>query len=562
MRKSIGSILMILLVLSVLISGCGSTATNQSPTPTPSASTGTSATPEPEKDLSGKYSPEITVTYARGAGLDVKFPTGQDYENNIWLNEYKSELGIVVDTVWTAEGPDAYETKLNMSIASGDLPDIFKCNAGQFQRLVEADMVENLTASVEKYASEQTKTLLQADGGEGIRQCTVGGELKGLVETGIAAGSYEFVFIRDDWRKNLNLPEPKTMEDVLNIAKAFTTQDPDQDGKADTYGLGISNKPFENYFAVKGFMNGYGAYPHQWIEKDGKLVYGSTQPEMKTALLALKKLYDEKLIDPEFIVKDSYKVSQDAVAGNVGMGYGQFWLQTWPLPDGYKADGADWTAYPIVFDSAVTDKGINAIQELQGVYVVRKGFSNPEALVKMYNMFLDRVFGGTADLKKYKNDGEHDIMYLAPVVTFIGEDRNAVMNRVVTAAIDQKDETGLIELDQKNTAESVKKYLAGDKDVANWTAAKLFYGPASVYGIVNSNYLANNLLKPDAFYGADTPEMVRRMSILNSSEEEMVLQIIIGDKPIEYFDEFVANWNKLGGETITFEVNQWRDSLK
>lgn len=559
MKKVIVTILTMMLVFSVVLTGCGGNSANPNPTGTPTPSN--TATPEPDKDFSGKYTPTLTVNYARGAGLDVKFPEGVNYENNIWIQEFEEILGIKVNTLWTAEGVDAYDTKLNMSIASGELPDVFKCNPGQLQRLVEAGLVESLDASIEKYASEQVKAMLQVDGGEALRQSTYGGSIMALPENSVVPANYEFVFIRDDWREALNLPVPKTLSDLYALAEAFKTRDPDGNGQADTYGIGISNKPYESYFAMKGLFNGYGAYPDQWIEKDGQLVYGSIQPEMKNALTALKKLYDDKLIDPEFIVKDSYKVSQDAVGGKVGIGYGQFWVQTWPLPDGYKADGADWTAYPIVHDSSVQDKGVSATSKLTAMYAVKKGFSNPEALVKMYGHFLDRVFGGESDLSKYKNDGEYNIMGWSPVVTYIGPDRNLAINEVVTKAVNDKNEGLLEDLEQKGIFDSINKFNAGDKDSAYWVHTQLYYGTESVFGIANQ-YMKNGQLKPNLFYGADTPEMVRRMSILKASEEEMILRIITGDQPVDYFDEFVANWNKLGGETITFEVNQWRESTK
>ena len=34
----------------------------------------------------------------------------------------------------------------------------------------------------------------------------------------------------------------------------------------------------------------------------------------------------------------------------------------------------------------------------------------------------------------------------------------------------------------------------------------------------------------------------------------MYLQIITGEKPLDYFDEFVEQWKKLGGDTLTQEV--------
>jgi multiple sugar transport system substrate-binding protein len=43
--------------------------------------------------------------------------------------------------------------------------------------------------------------------------------------------------IRKDWREKLGKPVPKTWDELVDLAKAFTTQDPDGNGKADTYGM-------------------------------------------------------------------------------------------------------------------------------------------------------------------------------------------------------------------------------------------------------------------------------------------------------------------------------------
>ena len=42
---------------------------------------------------------------------------------------------------------------------------------------------------------------------------------------------------RRDWLENVGLEEPKTMDDLYNVLKAFTYNDPDQNGEKDTYGM-------------------------------------------------------------------------------------------------------------------------------------------------------------------------------------------------------------------------------------------------------------------------------------------------------------------------------------
>ena len=120
---------------------------------------------------------------------------------------------------------------------------------------------------------------------------------------------------------------PKTMDELRQVADAFTNKDPDKNGKKDTFGLAMYKDIFGGGFGnVEGLFNGFGAYPNIWIEKDGKLVYGSVQPEMKKALEFIQGLYKDGLIDPEFGVKDANKVA-DVSAGKLGMFYGSFGMQ-------------------------------------------------------------------------------------------------------------------------------------------------------------------------------------------------------------------------------------------
>lgn len=563
MKKLSSTILVLVLVITFLSTGCSGKVPSSQETTGAAENTATLPVSTAKIDPMAKYDTPITVKYARLALIGNKFPEGVTYEKNVWTEEYLKELGIKLETVWSAEGPEAYDTKLNLCIASNDLPEIFPCNAAQLQTMVAGDMLEDLTPYKDTYITEDVAASLMADKGEALRQATFNGKLMALPQNSVEPADMEYIFVRDDWRKNLGLPVPKTMEDILAMAEAFTKNDPDKNGRQDTYGFGISNKPFENYFATRGFFNGYGAYPYQWIEKDGKLAYGSIQPEMKLALASLRKLHENKYIDPEFIVKDSYAVSQDAVAGKIGMGYAQFWLITWPLPDAYAADNSvEWKAYPILYADGVTDKGVKATMKLNQIYVVKKGMKNPEALFKMYNIFYDRMFSGKYDLNKYKSDGTYSIMGWAAVQTFVGESRNRVTQRIITEAIDKNNESLIQNLDQKNSYDFTKGYIDGtNKDKAAWSSYNLYYGPGSIFDLENQ-YINNNVTRPDLFYGTDTPEMVERMPILRANEEEMLLKIITGEKPLEYFDEFVASWKELGGDKITEEVNQWRDSLK
>lgn len=514
-----------------------------------------------EQGLS-KYETPVTVRVARGLGMDAKFKPGEDYDNNIWMTEYRDVLGINIETLWTAEGYEAYTQKLNLSIMSGDLPDIIECNASQFTSLVNGGLLQPLGDVLEKWQIPLVRNNLMEDGGEGLSQSTIGGELFALPKAPVYVSKDQFVFVREDWRLALGLPEPKTAEDLHTLAKAFVENDLDGMG---AYGYGIGSDGLSTYFGTDAFLNMFGGYPTIWIEKNGKLEYGGIQPEIKNGLAALRQYYDEGLIDPEFVVKDSYAISQDAVAGKVGIASAEWWLATWPLPDGYKL-GQNWRAYTIPFDTGVAEKKISSQAKLDARYAVRKGYDHPEALVKMYNLFQDRIFGSVADLTVYKGDGEFNYDGLAIVYTTVGPNRNLINMLRVTEAIDSKDESVLEDLEQRQVYGYIKDWIDGvdkgvDQNATNFLFYSINYGPNSIYGLMDY-YNNNNMYKVDEFYGPDTPEMIEKWGTLSTSMTEMIVNVVSGALPLSAFDDFVANWKALGGDTITQEVNDWWNSTK
>ena len=204
------------------------------------------------------------------------------------------------------------------------------------------------------------------------------------------------LYIRTDWLKKLNLQPPKTFDDVVNIAKAFITMDPDGNGKNDTYGLS-----FEKDFVdgALGFLNSFHAYYGIWLkDSSGSLVYSGIQPEMRNALQRIQGLYKDGIIDQEFSVKDQKILFQEIADGKLGIIYGKFHIPYGGPQDLKKKDpNSDWDWYPLL---SIDDKTAAPQSSLSivGNWVVSKNCKNPEALVKMYDLMVDHYYG--TDLSK------------------------------------------------------------------------------------------------------------------------------------------------------------------
>ena len=211
--------------------------------------------------------------------------------------EYLSQLNIDVENEWTVMTSE-YSTRLNLAIASGDIPDIIQLdNQTQLRTLVEAEMVADITDVYEEYASEDTKAFMSGDGGNALDICTYDGRLYALPNMNATVYNVSLLWIRQDWLDNLGLQAPETIEDVIEIARAFTYDDPDGNGADDTYGLALSDALFDGTTSLVGFFNGYHAYPDQWVTlEDGSVAYGAIQPEAKEALAAVAEMYQDCLL--------------------------------------------------------------------------------------------------------------------------------------------------------------------------------------------------------------------------------------------------------------------------
>lgn len=138
----------------------------------------------------------------------------------------------------------------------------------------------------------------------------------------LEAGNRGYV-IRKDWLDKLNLKIPTNLDEYYEVIKAFATQDPDGNGKNDSYGFFVSEPYGSNSFGyiARSFVN-CGCWGGDWVElSDGTVTQFVTSPYAKDAFKFIKKCYDEGLFNKSFVnEKDAEgKVDDLMVQGKVGM---------------------------------------------------------------------------------------------------------------------------------------------------------------------------------------------------------------------------------------------------
>lgn len=139
-------------------------------------------------------------------------------------------------------------------------------NGTQLKMMYENEQLMDMTDIFEQYAAPFTKEVLNSDGGDGLRASSFDGRLYAIPKVGSPLLSAKVLWVRTDWLESLNMELPKTAEDFMEVAEAFTSKDPDGNGVRDTFGLAVYKDMFgSGYASLEGFFNMYGAYPNIWV---------------------------------------------------------------------------------------------------------------------------------------------------------------------------------------------------------------------------------------------------------------------------------------------------------
>lgn len=190
-----------------------------------------------------------------------------------------------------------------------------------------------------------------------------------------------------------------------------------------------------------------------------------------------------------------------------------------------------------------------------GYVVVRKGFEHPELIVKLANMQFDYSRYEEKDDEAYKELADYSELNAGGTILDMNIDYYDAFPRSSKKVVDalESGDTSPLNRHDMGTYVNSKKYLDSLANGEESTSA----GWASYNSMTAASLVAEtevNKVTP-VFFGS-TKSMPLKWPTLDKMEQEMLLKIITGEKPVDYFDEFVTEWNKTGGEQITEEVNQ------
>ncbi|OXS57669.1 ABC transporter substrate-binding protein [Cohnella sp. CIP 111063] len=207
---------------------------------------------------------------------------------------------------------DTYEEKLNASFATGSLPQVtYLKNQATF--LIMKDAIrEGQFWEIGPYLGEfaNLSKLKPAI----LDNTKVDGKLYSLY-VGRPLARQGMIY-RKDWADKLGLKAPETVDELFEMAKRFTEDDPDGNGKPDTIGLADRNDLI--YGAFKTIASWF-ATPNNWGEKDGKLLPEFMFPEYEATMDFMKKLRDGGYMNQDFAATSKTDQTNLFTSGKAGI---------------------------------------------------------------------------------------------------------------------------------------------------------------------------------------------------------------------------------------------------
>lgn len=535
MTKTTKTLLCLLIIAGLMmgIAACGTPKdddTTPTNTPTPTEAAGD------EKEAPNDELEHLTIVWE---GPQY----GPANEDAPIIKEIEERFNVTIEDVYIES---AQKTELlNLRFASDELLDIWTTtDPNAFREWVRQEVLLEigreetleLAPSIAQEIDEWEEKLGQNIWGTTI----VDGVSYGLPQMNVDSTYVKPTIWRDDWLAAVGIDKiPETIEEFEEALYAFAKEDPDGNGANDTYGL--SQSGLETIYGISGY------WPEFWHERDGEIVWGGIQPEMKDVLGMLAQWYKDGVIDPEFPTGENqggyWAISHAFINGKIGLsGLGMWYHWNPPYFEGGNG-GSNYNEFVVLQEGGTYDFGVPAVGS-DGKSGRNVGF----------------MANGPATCFSYKLADKPEVLErIMLILESVNTDRDLYM--FVKYGI-EGEHYQLIN-GEPNTLEGVDPASIGASNMfVPWQSMKLYQSMRPTNYEFANQVVGGHLpsytnavterLPSDGDYKAD----------LDAFQLETYYNIINGTQPVDYFDTFVSEWLARGGETLTREANEWYSANK
>ena len=461
------------------------------------------------------------------SNLDLGVPENPNDDPNILYVEEQTDLDLDI----TFLKHQTYQDQLDMKIASGEIPAVIQSWAVDTQ-LLQNGMLLPLNDLLDRYGQNLKKFIPK----ESWDAVTVNGKIYGIPQTAYGnAPSGRVIYVRKDWMERVGIENiPATPEEFKTMLKAFRDGDPNGNGIADE----IPFSARSNLTWIDNVFGMFGANEHSSLMIDGKMVPGYVTPNFKKGLLYISELYNEHLIDPDFLVHERNAWEFNILSNHVGSWiHGTEFAWEWQkkLNKAIPEQNPDVIAIPTPRDPDWAGEIGMVWTPAVRVFNITKSAKNPADVIKLFDWLASTQGQAFAELgvpgETYsKENGEYQYNKKFDV-----RQGTARWREMIFEIVSYNEELLKAQLENE---EAVKKL-------------------ETAFSIGRKEGIPNPLMTIPTF---ETFKKYPDHRKDGSLWRDAAAKIILGAKPVDYYDDFIKEWAATGGDEMLDELTKWNMS--
>lgn len=472
----------------------------------------------------GKFTASI---FDRGA-----VPADQGtYEENQWTKWIDEQSGVDVDWVPIPRGQE--QDKFNVLVASGQAPDLITSyDRTMLARFVSQGVAQPIDEYIEKYSTAYKAYLEEHP--ELIPHLTFDGKMYAIASMRPTRAQTQ-IWVRQDWLDKLDLQMPTTVDELIEVARAFRDDDPDGNGVDDTTAIAMSlayGPIVDDWFMTRS---------GEWFIEDGQATLNFFTGRFEDSLAFRKLAYEEGLVDKEYVTDQNMaRQKQLWVTGKAGFMFGT--MVDGPYREFFE-NMPDAVMAPV--KPLATKYGTNGYQKEQPNYlltIVNKDAKDPQAIMQFADWMIEEGWKGLT----YGEEGvHHEIKDGQPVILDQEKFKNEVAFMAEYRIVHQ----------ERMTPESLMAAAGDDKiqqEINRLRGEMIEISEGTPF-------------RKDFPYPPTVDEFSDIAGQFSKKWGEILTQVTMGGKeqtPEWGIEQIRKEWDNLGGDEVTEKVQEWYEANK
>ncbi len=452
-------------------------------------------------------------------------------QNKFW-QELEKRLNVTWDI--TLVPASSYQEKTAAVIAGGELPDLMFLDVRGVPDLYKTILQGAFTDLTPYLTGDALKEYpnLAVFPAQLWKNASLNKKIVGVPRPRFQANNGDY--FRQDWADKVGMSNPKNADEYFQMLQAFVKNDPDGNGKPDTYGLSTSSpRPSWGIGASSGTIGQMFRIPNEWrLNPDGSLLRFFETEEYKAALAYARKLWEAGVFHPD--------AANLATTQNKDLFYGS------------KIGGYNDGLAGLMGSTGARGRTKQFTPTANVTAFIPPGFDGGKPV---YQKFIG--FFGICSISAKAGKDKEKVKELLRILDYLAapfgsEERIFCDNGIEGVDYELKDgvpiknDTGKLEV-------SALLGMMNNPQVSFYDQP----GDAKDMQVIQQKLLANGIDDPTWGYYSQT--YAAKQGELAQFEADRRTEIIVGRQPLTAWDQFIKDWKSRGGDQMRKE---YEDAIK